>query len=924
MAPRWLRTSSVLLSVTVLTVWSEASSTLAQTPPPPPRGPTSTPQAPAVPPADTPAPKPPAPPPAADSAPVAAPAPAPGAPATAPAAAPAAVDGGAPVAPEAPADALPLEAPELPPEPTGDPISPGVPGAAIAGEEPYFDEQLDVVKVTVDRREKSLQDYAGSATALTQDDLERAGVSSVRGLGNAQPYANIGTQEGNTEIYVRGVGSDVNTELSDPAAATHIDGIYIPRPRGVGSMFFDLERLELNRGPQGTLRGRNATAGTLNIVTAKPKLGEWGASGSLQLGNYAQRLTRGMVNIPLGDTVALRFATFSENRDSFYENAGPIHTITPAENADVLAYRASAKWVPSDKVTVILGHDWTKEKGTGWSGTNFNPALTAGILPDEVPNPRAVYYRGPQGRQNLTHWGVNGDVTIALGKVNVGYLGGYRDMRFRQVVSGNAGVDFHGRETPQLDNWGTSYWDTSSKSVVQELRLYAPDSERVRWTLGGFFFDENQKTFLGSTADQSTGFAGVEYNMPKVDGRSFAGFLDATADILSSLRATAGVRVTNESKSRKGIGHVYSFSGTGDQPFRFGTEGFRFAGRGRSDYQVTGQPMAPFGDFRNGVGRYGVRDTIDGALNQPGVTLSDNLNEQDGKYEDTFVDFRAGLDYDLTPDNLLYLMFSTGHKSGGFNDNVRLMSGGSVAPRFKPEVLYATELGSKNELFARRLITNVSAFWYSYKDQQAQTIQEIQDTGVDGAVAATSVRFNAASSRVLGLEADATARLPLGFALSLAMMLLDARFVDGRVADTRLGYGASDQPIVELEGNRLPRAPIASLNYSVGQTIESSVGYWDWLLAGQTRSKQYMTVFNGEGRDAEGNVNPNLSDDVPTYTRIDASVGYMRPDGQTRIDAFVTNLTDVAYMSSIINTPGLNLRFFNPPRQFGVRLTVSL
>src|SRR5690606_39241882 len=137
-------------------------------------------------------------------------------------------------------------------------------------------------------------------------------------------------------------------------------------------------------------------------------------------------------------------------------------------------------------------------------------------------------------------------------------------------------------------------------------------------------------------------------------------------------------------------------------------------------------------------------------LNQPGVTLGDNLNEQRGSYEDTFFDFRAGLDYDLTPDNLLYLMFSTGHKSGGFNDNVRLMSGGSVAPRFKPEVLYATELGSKNELFSRRLITNVSAFWYAYKDQQAQTIQEIQDTGVDGAVAATSVRFNAASSRVLG------------------------------------------------------------------------------------------------------------------------------------------------------------------------------
>jgi iron complex outermembrane receptor protein len=812
-----------------------------------------------------------------------------------------------------------------PPELAADePISPGAPSAAAGSGEPYFDEQLDVITVTVDRREKSLQDYAGSATALSQEELERAGVNSVRALGNTTPYANIGTQEGNIEIFIRGVGSDVNTELSDPAAATHIDGIYIPRPRGVGSMFFDLERVELHRGPQGTLRGRNATAGTLNIVTAKPRLSEWGASGSLQLGNYAQRLTRAMVNVPIGDSLALRFATFSENREPFYENAGPIHTLAASESADVLAYRASAKWVPMEKLTVVIGHDYMQEKGTGFSGTNYNPALTAGLLPEEVPNPRAVIYRGPQGRQNLRHWGVNGDITLALGPVNIGYLGGYRDLTFRQVSAGNAGVAFRGRETPELDNWGTSYWHTTSESVVQELRIFAPDTERVRWTAGGFFFNEKQTTFLGNTADQSSGFAGVEFNMPKVDGRSWAGFLDATADILKSLRGTAGIRITNETKSRDGIGHVYSFSGTGDEPFRFGTEGFRFAGRNRTDYRVNGEPRAPFGDFRNGVANFGVRDTLSNALDNPGVTLGDNLNEQHGSYEDTFFDFRAGLDYDLSPEHLLYVMFSTGHKSGGFNDNVRLESGGSIAPRFKPEVLYSTELGSKNEFLNRRLITNFSGFWYEYKDQQAQTIQEIQDTGEDGAIAASSVRFNAASSRIFGLEADATARLPLGFALNLAMMLLDARFADGKVADTRLGYGASDQPIVQLEGNRLPRAPIASLNYSVGQTIESSVGYWDWLLAGQTKSKQYMTVFNGEGKDSEGAVNPNLSDDVPTYTRLDASVGYMRPDGKTRIDAFVTNVTDVAYMTSIINTPGLNLRFFNPPRQFGLRLTLTL
>ncbi len=108
------------------------------------------------------------------------------------------------------------------------------------------------------------------------------------------------------------------------------------------------------------------------------------------------------------------------------------------------------------------------------------------------------------------------------------------------------------------------------------------------------------------------------------------------------------------------------------------------------------------------------------------------------------------------------------------------------------------------------------------------------------------------------------------------------------------------------------------------QTIPTDIGKFDWGVSLQTRSQQYMTVFNGNGRDSKGVVNPNLSDVVPSYTRIDVSAGYTRPDGRLRLEAFCTNLTDVIYMTSLINTPNLNLRFFNPPRQIGARITVQL
>jgi iron complex outermembrane receptor protein len=779
------------------------------------------------------------------------------------------------------------------------------------------------IVVTANRRRMNLQDYAGSANAFSQQDLQRAGIVSVRDVAKATPSVEIGTSEGNTEIFIRGIGSNYDTELGDPAAAMHIDGVYIPRPRGVGSMLFDTERLEISRGPQGTLRGRNSTAGTINVITNKPELGEWAGDATLQLGNYSQRLARGMINIPIGDALALRLAAFSEVHSPFFDNGGPVHTLKPSESADTLAYRASLKWLPLDLLTVNVAHDYTREGGTGYSGSNFANPLAAGLLPEEIPNPRAVIYRGPQAGQDMIHWGARGDVVLDLGPLLVNYLGSYRDMTYSQITAGNAGVAFPGMNAPDIDNWGTSYWHTTSKSIVQELRVYAPDKANLRWTVGGFLFNEAQTAFLGTTADKSNGFAGVEYNMPDVDAHSYAGYADATYDLLQTLRVGAGARVTADSKSRDGVGYVYSFSGI-DEPFRFGTEGFKFRERGRSDYRLDGTPPPPFEDFRAGIARFGARDTIDDALDQPGVSQDVNqLNEQHGKYDATFVDFRIGTDYDLTDDNLLYLTFSTGHQSGGFNDTAKV-NGELISPRYDPESLYATEVGSKNSFLDGKLVANVAAFWYHYTNQQFAAIVELTDTGSTDAVAASSVRYNAARSRVLGAEAELNGRLPGGFRARLAATALDARVTRGKVADTRVGYGAGDQPVVDLAGNSLPRAPHLSLNYALGQTIKSSVGDFDWTVSAQTRTKQYMTAFNGEGVDSMGKINPNLSDVVPSYTRFDVNVGYTRPDGGLRLELFCNNVTDIVYMTTLINTPGLNIRFFNPPRQFGVSLTVAL
>lgn len=835
--------------------------------------------------------------------------------------------------------------------------------AAAAAEAGINLEELEVVKVTVDRREKRLQDYAGAASVFTEHDMERTGVHSLRTMSDVSPFVHIAVQEGNTEVYIRGIGSDNNTELGDPAAATHIDGVYIPRPRGVGALYFDLERVEIGRGPQGTLRGRNATSGSINIVTAKPKLKEWGAEASVQFGNYSQKLTRAMVNIPLGDTLALRVATFTENHDPFYTNAGPIDTIQASESADTLAYRVNLKWAPAQAVTLNVGHDFMQEKGTGYGGTNFSPALKAGIMPTEIRDPRKVIYRGPQGREDTWHLGAHADLVIDAGPVLIQYLGSYRQLEYRQVTPGNAGIWYPGVDTTaDLDNWSHSRWHQNSQSTVQELRIFAPDTSRFRWNVGGFAFYEWQKAFLGQISDQANWYSGGEFTMPDVKGLSVAGYVDGTFDITKNFKATAGIRVTSEEKSRTGLATGYSFpdkQGWGN--FRFGTEGFDYVGFDRtmmptkadiaanqsSDPNACSKnggatgcvPDPQFAKFatevmQNGVARWGARDTMLAQYQKYLAPNSGNGGEptitpQDGRYKETFIDWRAGLEYDLTPANLLYGMVSTGHHSGGFNDTLKSSSGNYISPEYKAESILAFELGSKNEFWDRKARLNVALFDYEYTNQQFQTVVPVEGTenlGANQTPFVAAVRQNAANSRILGAEIDAQVQLPFGLVGTLQALLEDAKFLAGsKVFDSRLNWGSSNEADkVSLEGKWLPKTSPAVLNYSLAQTIKTSVGYFDWIVSAQTRMKYYLSVFNGEGYDLAGNANTLLNDAVPTYTRLDIGVGHTRPDGKLRFDAFMNNVTDVWYTNSLINVPNLNLRFVNPPRQFGVRMTVYL
>jgi len=284
--------------------------------------------------------------------------------------------------------------------------------AAAPARAAQSEQVLEEVVVTVERIEQSLQSYAGTAMAMSQKDLDTVGVTNLISLPALVPGLEITNYESNTEIYIRGIGSEANTELGDPAIAPNIDDVYVARPRGLGVAFFDLERVEVNVGPQGTVRGRNALGGSINIVSRKPKLGEFSGYGEFGVGNYNQRELRGALNVPMGEITAARFSVYSAQHDDFVKNTGPLSDLGGWESQDDFGARAHFLVQPSDRFSVLLSGDYLESKGSGSRGVDFFNASLAGRTWDDFGDPRRVNAIGFTPFQDTRNWGVTLNTTF--------------------------------------------------------------------------------------------------------------------------------------------------------------------------------------------------------------------------------------------------------------------------------------------------------------------------------------------------------------------------------------------------------------------------------------------------------------------------------------------------------------------------------
>ncbi len=519
---------------------------------------------------------------------------------------------------------------------------------------------IEEVIVTVNRIEENLQDVAGTVQSFSAEDLERIGIGSeFSNLQYGVPGLQIAKQEGKLEIFLRGIGSSDSDFSSDPSIAVHYNGVYLPRPRGIGPLFFDSQRVEVNKGPQGTLRGRNATGGTINIISNKPNMEELGGYVQGGLGNFDNQELEGVLNVPVTDNFAVRLAGWARKHDGLYENGFDIsdnNFDTPSAQDDS-AYRISLAWDINDRVTANFQYFKAEVRSTGDPGAFSGRSFSAGETVEDLDDPWEQYFR--------TEGNFEQDVDTALlqvtwdtdvlGGTGFEYNGSYnnleaynqnasREWQLGMVYPGSeAEADFIASgENPQrnlLVN-DTFYQGDHSESQTHEIRAFSTGGGRLSWTAGAFYFQEDFEYFSWDVGNgfcgDSTSFIGDvpwdggtiscwqnglggENRGDESEVESYAFYADGTFDITDNLRVFGGIRYTDEEKTQKDSNAQYQFNWSSDFFFAqpginepsdliIGEKGFRLKEPGDRSINDFAPGLGGKALFQDGIASYGLGD----------------------------------------------------------------------------------------------------------------------------------------------------------------------------------------------------------------------------------------------------------------------------------------------------------------------------
>lgn len=734
----------------------------------------------------------------------------------------------------------------------------------------------DIV-VTASRRAENVQKAALSIQAVTSETLVHANVNKPEDLSSIAPGVQIGSAGPYAQAYVRGVGNYATNSFAESPVAFNFDGVYISRNWATRGMFYDLERVEVLKGPQGTLYGRNASGGAINVITAKPKLGSIGGFAEIQAGNYNLIQGTAALNLPLGDTVAVRASGQIVNRDGYLSDG--------YDDDKTEAARLQLLWEPSSNFSLLLAGNYQHSHGRGvgggiltapssgekFLGATDNPLVKEILQAEPGLGPLNIY---PQkdGYQGINIYALSAELNWHLGFATLTILPAYR-------VANLDGLQYSA---------GFSVLNNEhNEQFSLETRL-SNDSERFKWVIGGYFFDETTTNRDGNPSlIVNQGVNGQVDRNFNTNTRSYAAFGQATYGLTDKLRLTGGLRYTYERKRDNELLQMYGLPADFANPTDCGTRVF--------DASVFGIPLAC---------------RLDIPINPPKLTYNS-------------ITYKAGLEYDIAPRSMAYASVSTGFKSGGFFS--------APAPNtFRPEKLTSFEVGVKNRFFDNRLQVNVEGFFWRYKDHQESFVGPTSLPGVF-----TFITTNAGRAKTYGVDLDVVFRPTAHDELSFKVQYNKSKYDQFSFENLTAVFGppvtgcavgplVAGKQVVDCSGKALIRAPLWSGTAGYKHTFD--LGGHGSLTAGvdtQFASSSYLSVeFLEAGRQK-------------SYAITNFDLTYKTPDDRWTISAYVRNIGDVMVFNQAFRSPfvspanplanpdGLFLATARPPRTFGARVRYS-
>ena len=719
---------------------------------------------------------------------------------------------------------------------------------------------LDEIVVTAQKRSENLQDVPVSVTALTADQLKDQRVGDVLALSGLSPGLQIKTDDNaaNPRIFIRGIGVNDFNPATASAVGVYVDGVYVASPLAQMAGFYDLQQVEVLRGPQGTLYGRNTTGGAINVTTKKPSSTPEGDL-AVDYGRFNSLNVQGGFGGPIADTLAFRIAGLYDKSDGYTLNR---LTGNKGNDADRKAVRGALQWKPDDKLTVDVSASYSKS--SGGSILTYNRSLiaqTAEAASTADPDPtfgyifcKPAYYTSGQctnvagyantssnkykgdyrfeGKDIVKLFGATSAVSYDFGGVTLYSITGYQRAKRD---------DYEETDANPISIFDARYiaeQDTTS----QELRLQSNGATALRWVAGVYAARDNLDN-------------------------------DSHYNVLEVLRVPDPVNNPTGMDPANSIG-VFGW------PLHQKTTSY--AAFGQVDYDLTPK-LTLTGGLRWSQDKktfHYVSDVDYGLL---------TLFEYDNQKTFSSISGRVGLRYAISDDANVYATYNRGTKSGGF------FSGQTTDPAdlgpYRDETVNAYEVGAKSEFLDRRLRVNVSAFYYDYKDLQVYTV--IQRNGLP-----VQLFTNASKARVYGGEAEIEARPMTGLSLTLGASLLNAEYKDFQ----SLGD--------DYSGNTLPSAPKASLNGAARYEHPVGAGKLISQLDFTYRGKVYYDTANTE----------RLSDKARAY--VNGQLGWAFADGRYELGVWGKNLADTTNISDItpIAAFGFDVFSMGPPRTYGVYL----